>query len=88
LLNVRHHNEPNVLSFEEIIPDKKDKDLKKVLQEDLEARVSAGGKQARAQVKKVESAEPKEKQPKRRKRPTGKATARKRPGKRSTSVDK
>jgi len=86
LLNVRHHNEPTVLAFEEITTDKKDKDLKKVLQDDLEARVSAGGKQARAQVQKVETPEAPENQPKRRKRPTDKANGRKRPGKRSTVV--
>jgi len=93
LLNVRHHNEPSVLSFEEIPVGKKDKDLKNILQEDLEERVSAGGKQARAQVNKVEGPESTEKkpkkktQPKRRKRPA-KTPGRKRPGKRTTSVEK
>ena len=80
LLGVRHHNVPGVLSFEEITVGKKDKDLAKVIQDDVEDRVSIGGKQVRARVEDVQDSGQSSDSPKRRQRPTGKTgTGRKRP---------
>lgn len=86
LLKVRHHNTPDVLAFEEITVDKKDKELKKVIQDDMENRIASGGIHKRASIENVEASDASD-QPKRRKRPTSK-TGRKRPGqKRSMSTD-
>lgn len=86
LLKVRHHNTPDVLAFEEVIIGKKDKDLEKVIQDDMEARIADGGMHKRARVEDVQFGDNGE-QPKRRQRPSN-AKGRTRPKqKRSMSTD-